>query len=424
MGQLRFSQFKRLGVVSLLGLLSLLILQWFATDFSIAERSQMAVFEQVGQTVKDNFYDPNLNGVDWNAIREKYKSQAMQAQSTAELAPVINQMLAELQTSHTRFYTQAEPAYYQLLAIFQADPDLRKQFQKYLPNGSLDYVGIGVFTKNSQGNTFVSGILEKSPAAESGLKVGDQLLSVENQLFQPIQSFVGKAGQKVTLQVQRTANPRSRQEITVTPRKLNPSQMFLDAQKASVELIERDGKQIGYVHIWSYAGEQYQQQLEEDLIYGRLQAADGLVLDLRDGWGGASPSYLNFFTAKGPSFTVIGRDRKHVSRNYQWTKPVVMLVNEGSRSGKEILAFGFQRYQIGAIVGTKTAAAVVAGRPFLMQDGSLLYLAVADVLVDGERLEGKGVTPDISVSFPLAYAQGADPQKAQAIATVLAAIKP
>jgi carboxyl-terminal processing protease len=59
-----------------------------------------------------------------------------------------------------------------------------------------------------------------------------------------------------------------------------------------------------------------------------------------------------------------------------------------------------------------------------MQDGSLLYLAVADVLVDGERLEGKGVTPDISVSFPLAYAQGADPQKAQAIATVLAAIKP
>jgi carboxyl-terminal processing protease len=52
----------------------------------------------------------------------------------------------------------------------------------------------------------------------------------------------------------------------------------------------------------------------------------------------------------------------------------------------------------------------------------LLYLAVADVFVDGKRLEGKGVTPDIQVSFTLAYAEGKDPQKEKAIETVLAAI--
>ena len=74
------------------------------------------------------------------------------------------------------------------------------------------------------------------------------------------------------------------------------------------------------------------------------------------------------------------------------------------------------------MVGSKTAGAVVGGRPFLMSDGSLLYVAVVDVYVDGKRLEGQGVTPDIPVPFALEYAEGNDPQKEQAIETVLEAI--
>jgi carboxyl-terminal processing protease len=101
-----------------------------------------------------------------------------------------------------------------------------------------------------------------------------------------------------------------------------------------------------------------------------------------------------------------------------------MLVNEGSRSAKEILALGFQQYDIGPVVGAKTPGAVVAGRPFVMQDGSILYVAVADVYVNGdERLEGKGVTPDIVVPFSPEYARGADPQKERAIEVALEAVK-
>jgi len=50
-------------------------------------------------------------------------------------------------------------------------------------------------------------------------------------------------------------------------------------------------EKIGYVHIWSYAGEQYQQLLEEEIAFGKLKEADSLILDLRDGWG--RPNYLN-----------------------------------------------------------------------------------------------------------------------------------
>jgi carboxyl-terminal processing protease len=189
--------------------------------------------------------------------------------------------------------------------------------------------------------------------------------------------------------------------------------------RESVKVIERNNWKIGYVHIWSYAGAQYQQQLVDDIAFGQLQDGDALILDLRDGWGGADPNYLNIFTEKVPILTRIPRDGIKRDLDFQWRKPVVMLVNNGSRSGKEILAYGFQKYGIGKVIGTQTAGAVVGGSPFLLQDGNLLYLAVVDVLVDGERLEGKGVTPDIEVPFSLEYAQGQDPQLEKAVEVLL-----
>ncbi|NJO70832.1 MAG: peptidase S41, partial [Oscillatoriales cyanobacterium RM1_1_9] len=77
----------------------------------------------------------------------------------------------------------------------------------------------------------------------------------------------------------------------------------------------------------------------------------------------------------------------------------------------------------GPVVGSPTPGAVVAGRPFLMPEGSLLYVAVGNVYVDQTvRLEGVGVTPNIVVPFPIEYAQGADPQKQRAIAQALSEI--
>ena len=88
---------------------------------------------------------------------------------------------------------------------------------------------------------------------------------------------------------------------------------------------------------------------------------------------------------------------------------MVVLVDEGTRSGKEVVAYGLQRRDV-PVIGTRTAGALLAGRGFLLSDGSLLVLAVSDVRVEGERLEGRGVVPDVEVAFPLSYAAGRDPQ--------------
>ncbi|HEY9295460.1 MAG TPA: S41 family peptidase, partial [Phormidium sp.] len=215
----------------------------------------------------------------------------------------------------------------------------------------------------------------------------------------------------------------SNRNVTVVPKIIKPTTVFLDAMRSSIEIIESNGRKLGYVHIWSYAGDKYQDLLEEEIAYGRLKDADGLILDLRDGWGGATPNYLSIFSEKVPVLTQIPRDGIKTTLDYQWRKPVVMLVNKGTRSGKEILAYGFEQYGIGKVVGSQTAGAVVAARPFLLKDGNLLYLAVVDIYVNGERLEGKGVKPDIEVPFQLEYAQGKDPQKAKAVEVLAESVK-
>ena len=85
-------------------------------------------------------------------------------------------------------------------------------------------------------------------------------------------------------------------------------------------------------------------------------------------------------------------------------------------SGKEVVAFAVKSRRLGTLVGERTAGAVLGGRPFLLSDRSLLYLATLDVEVNGVRLEGVGVQPDIWVQDDLPYAGGRDPQLDAAVA--------
>ena len=124
---------------------------------------------------------------------------------------------------------------------------------------------------------------------------------------------------------------------------------------------------------------------------------------LRGGWGGAQPSYLDLFDPRGPEMTVTHRSGKSETVNARWRRPAVLLIDGLTRSGKEILAYGFKKYGFGPVVGTTTKGDVLAATAFMMSDGSLLELAVEDVRVEGERLEGHGVAPTIEVPFPFEY---------------------
>jgi len=104
-----------------------------------------------------------------------------------------------------------------------------------------------------------------------------------------------------------------------------------------------------YVHIWSYAGEQYQQLLEEEIAFGK-QKADSLILDLRDGWGGASPNYLNILQKKVPIMTQVRRGDKN---NHRLSVKTSRNACEWNKKWQRNSTYGLKQYKIGTVIRTK-----------------------------------------------------------------------
>jgi carboxyl-terminal processing protease len=374
-----------------------------------------AALDQVWELVRDRFYDPRLNGLDWQAVRARYALEAASARNREETAAAINAMLAELGASHTHYYTPEEPAYYQLADIFAGALE-RRGLERVFPRGEVTYPGIGTFTQaDDQGRMFITGVVEGAPAHQAGLLLGDEILAADGGPFHPVDSFRGKVGSAVPLSIRRTSGGAP-MAVSVTPADLHPNAMFLRGLEASARVIGAGGNaRIGYVHVWSYASRRVQAALEDLIADGPLRDADSLVWDLRDGWGGAQPEYLDLFNPRAPTMQVKSRGGETDLVDVKWRKPVATLINGGTRSGKEVLAYGFKEYRLGELIGERTEGAVLAATAFLIGDEGLLLLAVEDVLVDGQRLEGVGVKPTIEVAFDTRYAAGADPQLARAV---------
>jgi carboxyl-terminal processing protease len=330
-------------------------------------------------------------------------------------------MLAELGASHTSYLTPADREYYDLADIFAGA--LRRELPRFFPNGEPAYDGIGLVTAEIAGKRFVSGLLAGFPAERSGLTTGDEIVAADGAAFDPVASFAGKAGTPIRLAIRRAADGPV-EELAVTPQRIRPNDAYLEAIKASARIVERDGRRIGTIHLWSFGRHEDERAFEEAISTGPLKDADALVWDLRDGWGGtATPDDLDVFDPRGPVMTVINRAGESHYVTFRWRKPVVLLINSGTRSAKEILAYGFKKYGYGPVVGTRTRGDVLAARAYLLGDGTLLELPVDDVRVDGERLEGVGVAPTIEVPFALEYSGGADPQLDRAVAVAVEAVR-
>lgn len=375
------------------------------------DRATAEVFDEAVRLVRQNFYDSNLKGRDWDALAARHRQPYLEARTPKERSKVINALLAELDASHMIHAMADDPAYYQLADIFRHG--LRRDLPKHFPNG-ISYPGIGIFTREIGGKTFVTGVLAGLAGDKAGLRVGDEIISVDGAPFEPVASFRDKVPSDVKVEIRRERDgPVS--EISVRPQRIEPGKAFRSAMRDSARIIEAGGKKLGYIRVWSYAGQDYQDILVEELSTGKLKDADALIWDLRDGWGGAQPRYLDLFNTRAPDMTFTERNGETKFASFRWRKPAAVLVNGGTRSGKEVLTYGFKKYELGQVIGTRTAGALLAGRGFLLSDGSFLMVAVNDVAVDGERLEGIGVEPTIEVPFEIPYAAGRDPQLERAI---------
>jgi carboxyl-terminal processing protease len=370
------------------------------------------LFDAVIDTVNKSFFDKAaLNQGNWQGRAQAIRPSVLNSPTIGDVVRQINELLGELGASHTALYTPNDYQYYILM-------DVLEHQGRFWGSGPY-YPGLGVFTRNVDGRDFVDGVLEGSPADKAGLKFGDEILSVNGEPYSPINAFRGKIGTTAELLIRRTASAEP-ERLTAPIIPIRPVKAFSDATEASARVLERNGRRIGYIHVWALA-----ESISFETALSELRAMtergtrplDSLIVDLRGRVGGNmgvagellqgldGPSYWgdsNFFTRSTdqieepparPSF------RSHSA----------LLIDAQTRSAGEIMAYGYKRSAFGPVFGTPSAGAVLSGALFPMPGDLFLYLAVKGVEIDGHRLEGTGVAPDYLVERPLPYAHGADP---------------
>ncbi len=368
-------------VVSLAWLLGL------APVASGASAESLEVFDACWSRVRRSFYDRNLHDVDWSAVRDAYRPVAAEVPVGDVLRTVLNGMLAELQASHTTVIP--ESVYRQLTAELRGRRSLR----------------FGVLLEEIDGHLFVRDQFFGGPAERAGIQRGDRVLSIDGRPPSHSEALVSAGydpslgggamyffapgmDQSLELEIQSDPQGITRRRVGLEPRVMSG----LDSARNSVRVIEKDGFRIGTIH-FPYC-QRGAAELLEEMLRDELRRCDGLVIDLR-GRGG----YLD--------------EAKRILRpfeNRSWSKPLAFLIDDRTRSAKEVMAHLVRRNRLGVLVGQRTEGAVLGANFFRLPDGSYLELAITDVPVSGGiRLEGVGVEADLEVEDPLPYVTGRDP---------------
>lgn len=377
------------------------------------------VIDKTVSIVDKNFWNPAALPAFHDAVRA-VAADASDRALNADTATAEAQILASLASSHTGRLTPDQLDYYELADVFRyaLHDSIRRLFP---PDGKVTYDGIGIASKVIDGTRFITDVYDGSPADKAGLMAGDEIVAAGGKPFEEIGSFAGKAGQTVVLAIRRHAGDAPT-DVAVKVATIEPQDEFVDAIQNSVHVVDTDGRKIGVIHLWSYTTDRITDVVNEALAT-KLKDVDGIVLDLRGRWGGVPAEAAQSFVGGGVDMAEVGRDGKTNYVSTAFRKPVVALIDEGTRSSMEILAYTLKKDGI-PMVGAPTAGDVLAATAYALPDGSLLELAVQNVLIDGKQMEGHPVTPDIAVPFDVRYAAGSDPQMDAAVAELDRRLKP
>jgi carboxyl-terminal processing protease len=311
----------------------------------------------------------------------------------AVLASALNPFLFSLGYSHTQLFTEKDESYFFFRGIGTEPPQ---------------FVNPGLQVGQDDRGHFAREVLHGSPAERAGILKGDRILRLNGN---PFQGTWGKS--PAADAVIRIARAGGQRDVHSALPAGNWSQAFQEATLASIRVIETGFRRVGYVRLWSGVHPESAKALWTAVDRFRAEGVDGVVLDLRGGYGGAFWEHLDpFFPDRSLYFSMSatdGNDRTLVmdpapgSNPGAWLGPLVVLVNEGSRSGKEALAYQFKKTGRAPLVGTATPGYFSGGRLFFNDEpeaGALLYLCVMrDSLLDGHPIEGIGITPDVMVGF-------------------------
>ncbi len=353
------------------------------------------IFEECWRVMKYRFYDPAMHGRDWAAIRKEYKPLLQYVGDYADVYDLTNEMIGELNASHTGVSGPAgpersdRPTGYQTRYLgFEIEPD--KEYYR------------------------ITHIYRDGPADKDWLKLktGDYVLAINGREIKSGDDYWKNLNnllnEYAVVRVASEPNPKSltardvriKTVISLSDIKYNEwvkgNRDFVDKQSAG---------QIAYVHIRSM--NQPSLAIFQNEI-NQFSNKKGIIVDIRyNGGGNIDQEILDILERRPYEYWNSRWGFRNWGRRPQQAiaGPKVMMINWRSASDSEVTPQGFRDLGLGRIVGNPTNASVIAtGSYGLINGGSIRTPGSLVVTYDptkpnnyGIVMENFGVAPDVFV---------------------------
>ncbi len=374
-------------------------------------REWRQMYDEAWRLERDFYYDPNMAGLDWNGIGERYRQLVPFIGHRADLNYLLGEMIGELSTSH---------AY-----VSGGDfPEVKRVGVGLLGvDWGFDAAsGLYRFDRIFRGRDWNSPVA--APLGEPGILVreGDFLLEVNGRPVRGPQNvyaaFTGTSGKQTTIKVGASANDPKARTYTVKPVSSEASLRYVAWVRANWEKVQKaTNGRVAYVHVPNTAIEGMQEFSKG--FYPQVDR-DGIIVDERFNGGGFIPDFFverlmrktwTYWSARDgagfrtPSQSIDG--------------PKCILANEYAGSGGDAFPYYFRQQGVGPVIGKRTWGGLVGiSRDLpLVDGGSVTFPDFGIYSTDGKwMIENYGVDPDIEVeNTPESMVNGQDLQLEKAI---------
>lgn len=375
----------------------------------------MQIYNEAWRQMRDFFYDPNMHGVNWKAIRDKYADLVKYVNHRDDLNYIIGEMIGELNAGHA-YINGGDRIEVQRIKTGLLGAEVSKDKNS------------GYFKINRilQGKNWKTNV--RSPLTGPGFNIneGDYIISINNIHTNTVENIyellLGKANQKIEISVNSRPSTRNAERYVIKPIEDESQLYYFEWVQNNIRKVNEatDGK-VGYIHIPDMSRVGLNEFVKH--YYPQL-AKKALIIDDRgNGGGNVSPMIIERLKRE-LSIMVMSRDVPNPSIKPSGTMfgPKVLLVDQYSASDGDLFPYQFKRHKLGYTIGVRTWGGVIGIRgtlPFV--DGAdLRKPEFAHYDETGWILEGIGFEPDIEVrNDPYLEFKGTDHQLEKAIEVIL-----
>jgi len=376
------------------------------------------IFNEAWRVNRDYFYDPNMHGADWPAMKKKYEALLPDVASTNDLYRIMQWMFSELAVGHHRFTASGD----------------RRTAPEIIPGGLLgaDYE---VANNRYRVKKIYGGLnwnpSMRSPLTEPGVnvQVGDDILEVNGKEItadKNFYSFFENTAEKIiTLTVASSANGANKRTVKVVPVANEGALRNRDWVEGNMRKVhEATNGQVAYVYVPNTAAEGH--EYFKRYFFPQADKA-AIIVDERFNGGGQLADYvIDILKRHVQSYWKYRHGKEQKAPNASIPGPKVMLVDETAGSGGDYLPYLFRQAKLGTLVGKTTWGGLVGilGFPEFIDGGGVTAPNLAFYDENGYGIENVGTPPDVEVEqWPAEVIKGRDPQVEKAIEIALQELK-